>query len=101
MRLDRNGYRPNLFGVEDGFCFLHEEYCGTERHEIFGGANRGNSKKYGLWIPLCPSCHREGENAIHKHSNTKYLYIKEDAQRLFEIEYPDKDFKTIFGRNYL
>ena len=97
MKLDRNGYRASLFNTESGFCYIHRGEVATARHEILHGANRNNSKRYGLWINVCPDCHK----LVHLEDNGKYLYLKEDAQRLFEEEYPDKDFVAIFGRNYL
>jgi hypothetical protein len=39
-------------------CFL----CGcqaTDRHHIFGGANRPKSEKDGLVVMLCRKCHNE------------------------------------------
>lgn len=71
-----------------------------ERHEIFGGSNRSFSKRYGLWINVCPSCHRRNKNSIHLNPD-KHIGLKEEGQTLFEEEYPDKDFASIFGRNYL
>lgn len=97
MKLDRNGYRTSLFNTNEEECYNCG--CGGQlaRHEVLHGANRNNSKRYGLWIYVCPSCHSE----IHKEDNGKYLFLKSTAQRLFNQEYPDKDFVTIFGRNYL
>lgn len=100
IKLDRNGYRPSLFNTEDGFCYVHGGYCETVRHEIIGGAGRQLSKKYGLWINVCPECHNIGINSIHMNP-AKYQYLKIKAQILFEQEYPGKDFKDVFGRYYL
>ena len=97
----KNGYAPSLFNTEDGFCYVHKDYCGTERHEIFPKHNRDNSKRYGLWIAVCPMCHRLGEKNCHNESEGEFRYLREEAQQLFEEEYPDKDFLAIFGKNYL
>ena len=45
-------------------CFL----CGcqaTDRHHIFGGANRPKSEKDGLVVMLCRKCHNELHFGIH------------------------------------
>lgn len=101
MKLDRNGYRPSLFNTEDGFCYIHKADCVTTvRHEIFGGPYRQISKKYGLWINVCPECHNIGSHSIHSNPEN-YTFLKVKAQILFEQEYTDEDFITIFGRNYV
>lgn len=97
MKIDRNGYAPSLFDTESGTCFCCGAVTDTARHEVFGASNRDNSKRYGLWINVCPPCHDE----IHKDSNGRYLFLKVTAQRKFQKAYPGKDFLTIFGRNYL
>ena len=48
---------------------------------------------------MCPGCHRNGKAAIHVVPE-EYEYLKVEAQELFEQEFPDKDFLTIFGKNY-
>ena len=100
MKRDRNGYIPSLFNTIEDECYI----CGCggrmERHEIFGGANRSNSKGYGLWINVCPGCHRTKPDSIHL-SPKKHIRLKEEAQELFEEEYPDKDFLSIFGKKYI
>ena len=97
MKLDRNGYRESLFETETGECYVCHRGCISARHEILHGPRRANSKRYGLWVNLCPHCHDE----VHREDNGKYLYLKKDAQRLFEETFPDKDFLAIFGVNYL
>lgn len=100
MKKDSNGYIESLFTTADGECYICGGEIGTERHEIFGASNRENSKHYGLWINVCPYCHRLAPSSIHL-SPERHVGLKEEAQELFEAEYPDKDFVAIFGRNYL
>lgn len=38
-------------------CFLSGTLEGLERHHIYGGANRRNSAKYGLWVWLRHDLH--------------------------------------------
>ena len=103
---DRNGYNKSLFETEDGVCYMCGYHGDTARHEILHGANRQNSKKYGLWINVCPRCHRE----IHANDNGEYIYLKEAAQALFETtlklqgktkKQAHSEYMAVFGRNYL
>ena len=80
------------------FCFL----CGrraTEVHHIYGGANRGLSEKYGLTVPLCHACHNEPPHGAHHNKETADM-LKAIGQVRFEQEYPNLDFREIFGKNY-
>ena len=92
--MDSNGYNPSLFDTEQDVCYNCTMECQTVRHEVWHGANRQLSKYYGLWINVCPTCHK----LIHREDNGEFFYLKEEAQRLFEKNYPDKDFLKIFGR---
>ena len=46
-------------------CFLSGAYEGLERHHIYGGANRRNSAKYGLWVWLRHDLHNEPPDGVH------------------------------------
>lgn len=78
-------------------CYLcGQKGCLQEHHCINGTANRKKSEEYGLKVWLCPDCHRM------VHSNIPLLVeLKKDAQTFFIAAYPELDFLTIFGRNYL
>lgn len=96
MSIDRNGYlHPNLFGSEDGECYV----CGVmgmcNRHEPLRGPDRQKSKHLGLWFHCCPPCHRR----IHSNRQLELKY-KQEAQRLYQEHYGD-DFLNVFGKNYL
>ena len=70
-----------------------------ERHHIFNGnPNRKLSEKYGLWVYLCPPCHRKvhAEFALREH-------LKQTAQReaMKTYGWSVDDFRRIFGKNYL
>lgn len=63
-RLDSNGYAPSILS-QSPTCLI----CGwyrTARHEVFFGPYRDKSKRLGLWANLCPWCHQNGPNAIHR-----------------------------------
>lgn len=42
-------------------CFICGKTGYTERHHIYGSANRKYSEQYGLTVYLCPECHRTSE----------------------------------------
>ena len=73
--------------------------CGRQKqnlHEVYFGNNRKNSMIYGCVIPLCINCH----NQIHSNHQLD-LYWKQKGQEAFILTYPDKDFLSIFYKNYL
>lgn len=79
--------------------------CGApyhlHKHHIFyGTANRKLSEKYGCWCYLCARHHNMSNQGVH---SNKVLdnKLKQEAQRAFEKAYPNEDFLSIFGRNYL
>lgn len=81
-------------------CFL----CGSggylERHHIFGGPNRKLSEKYGLTVHLCYMHHRDANEGVHSCKQKREI-LHRIGQEAFEREYPEKDFRKIFGINYL
>jgi transposase-like protein len=83
-------------------CFICGHYGFCQRHHCYGGvANRKISEKYGLVIPLCPSCHRELHDgkysAIYKDKVHKAVQRRAMEQYGWTIE----DFIKIIGKNYL
>ena len=106
VTLDRNGYAPSIIPGHDGYRCKLRARNGTadhlDRHEIFGGANREKSKKYGLWVYLCGwSCHR-GNNGVHR-NRALDLAMKREAQRMAMERYgwTADEFRTVFRNNYL
>lgn len=81
-------------------CFIcHREINYLEDHHVFfGTANRKQSEKYGLKVPLCPCCHR-GSKGVH-HNKELDLRIKQMAQIEFEKNYSFEEFMKVFGKNY-
>ncbi len=76
-------------------CFL----CGKPKndiHEIYEGARRIPSMKYGCCIPVCRSCH----NHLHNDYNFALPY-KQLCQKKFNELYGKDKFIEIFKRNYL
>lgn len=81
-------------------CFLCGSVRTLERHHVFGAYNRPKSEKYGLTVLLCHDCHNEPPLGAH-HNKQTMDYLHRVGQQAFEATYPDKDFLSIFGRNYL
>ena len=81
-------------------CYL----CGSrgylERHHIFGGPNRKLSEKYGLTVHLCWMDHQDSREGVH-YNREKMRKLQKIGQQAVEQTYPGKDFRQIFGRNYL
>lgn len=82
-------------------CLICGDAYHLELHHIFyGTANRKLSDKYGLTCYLC-KYHHTGRAGIHfnKEMDDK---IKRFAQQKFEEVYGEsKNFREIFGKNYL
>ena len=85
---------------DEKVCFLSGTLEGLERHHIYGGANRRNSTKYGLWVWLRHDLHNEPPDGVHFNIDNNRL-LQRMGQRAFELRYPDENFTEIFGRNYL
>lgn len=91
---------------KDGTCYLCKLFNGddsrkyTQEHHIFNAANRKLSESYGLKVYLCLSHHTEGPEAVHNNS-LNMLILKKIGQKTFQCAYPDKNFREIFGKNYL
>ncbi len=100
-KLDNNGYSESLINDnESDYRRCHN--CGRtsgkiDRHEVFFGSNRSNSKKYGMWCDLCRSCHTE----VHQGDGSLNQRLKREAQTIFEKNNSRDEFMRIFGKNYL
>lgn len=82
------------------FCIV----CGRPRdhvhHVFFGTCNRNISDKHGFIVPLCWE-HHEGNTGVH---NNQVLdqKLKQYAQRKYEaLGHSRKEFRALFGKNYL
>ena len=81
-------------------CYLCGKYGDMEMHHIFGGANRINTTKYGLVVPLCHACHNEPPYGVH-FNRENMDKLKAEGQRAFESMSSHEEFMRIFGENYL
>ena len=98
--MGKNGYIDSILDTEDGVCYLCGKHTETCRHEIFGGSNRKDSKRLGLWVNLCPDCHNCSPKGVHFNRDVD-LELKKDGQLAFVRAYPFGDFLAIFGKNYI
>lgn len=100
-----NGYKDKPFRVcaETGVPY-------AERHEIFGGANRQKSIRYGLQIDLSPEIHERVTNPRTDEDLALVQRYKEEGQMKFEAlmrgegmtdVQARKTFMFEFGKNYL
>lgn len=86
---------------EKGYCYLCGRIGETERHHIFGAANKIHSEEYGLTVQLCQSCHRTGKESAHLDKETA-LFLHQTGQQAFERRWGSREeFMKIFGKNYL
>lgn len=93
---DRNGYNKSLFDCEDGVCWLCGAVTDTVRHEIYRGKNRSNSKKYGLWLAVCPRCH----SRLHRHDYEEEMHRIGMCKFIADGVGTTDDFVAIFGKEY-
>lgn len=84
----------------DKKCFVCSTTQSLEVHHVMTAANRKLSEQYGLKVWLCHWHHNEPPNGVHFNRDLD-LFLREEAQRQFEMHYPDLSFRQIFGRNYL
>lgn len=82
--MDRNGYNNSIMATVAGVCYLCGRNCATARHEVYyGTGTRALSKRYGLWVNLCPWCH----DYIHAEPESeKAAELKAEAREAFIAE---------------
>ena len=98
--MDRNGYNKSILDTEDGTCYLCQQTGQTVRHEIYmGTGERRLSKKYGLWINLCPACHME----VHAEpQGEKAVKLDKDGHAAFLAQgHSEEEFIRIFRKGYI
>ena len=114
VALDSNGYAPSImpnrkdrFGYPQCYCCMNGH--DLVRHEVLYGQNRAKSKALGLWILVCPDCHRwihGGKQRWPKMEGLDdglRLELKMTAQRMAMMNYSwtKEEFARRFGKNYL
>lgn len=103
----RKMHRESILHRKDGTCYLcialHGDYRlhkDLHRHHIFGGSNRSLSEAYGLAVYLCLEHHEFGPEAVHNNAEVAEI-LHRIGQEAFEKTYPDTEFLSLFGKNYL
>ena len=82
-------------------CYLCGSTVGLEVHHVFFGRGmRAVSDKHGLKLFLCPYHHRDQKHGAHGNREVD-LYLKREAQKVFEKKHGHDRFMEIIGRNYL
>lgn len=92
-RLER--MRFSILTKDLDHCYL----CGNKKddiHEIYEGARRIPSMKWGCCIPVCRNCHR----CLHNDYSFALPY-KKLCQKKFMDVYPNIDFISIFHKSYI
>lgn len=91
-------------------CFICGCYTYTERHHIFGGANRKFSEQDGLVVDLCHKCHNEPPNGVHfNKEQMQWLHIwgqdRWERQKMIKDHVTREEarqaFRKRYGRSYL
>ena len=68
-------------------------------HHVMGGSKpmKKKSEKYGLFVPLCYSCH----GRVHDTASPDYYTLKKIAQADFMMHYSYGRWMDEFGKNYM
>ena len=91
-------YGPSVIPWEDKGCFV----CGRrdlplQRHEIFQGAYRQNSKQYGCWTTVCYLCHAK----LHKDAGLeRKLKVIFQHRAMKTYGWDLGQWREVFGKNY-
>ena len=96
-----------MHNKEDGTCFLcmvlnsdYQTRSNLEEHHVFMGPSKKKSERFGIKVYLCHEHHTGSPEAVHVNYDTCRL-LQRMGQQAFMEKYPDKDFMSIFGKNYL
>lgn len=91
-------YGPSVIPWEDKGCFVCGRYDRPlQRHEIFQGAYRQNSKQYGCWTNVCDLCHTK----LHKDAGLERKLKVIFQHKCMEAKGWDLDqWRAVFGKNY-
>lgn len=92
---DRTCFLCMLLYDDDSYKQVLEEH-----HVFFGRALRKLSEKFGLKVYLCIPHHRMSKEAVHQNAQVSGM-VQAYAQRAFEKKFPEKNFREIFGKNYI
>lgn len=99
----KDSERFSIIQPELDYCYIcRKRGIKVYKHEVFGGANRQNSKDYGMVVGLC-FLHHDRNSPISVHSlpmQGNDLEIKAKAQAIFERKYSHEKFMEVFRKDY-
>lgn len=87
-----------------GFCDICGEHSfELEHHHVFHGIGRRDlSEQYGAVAMLCPCCHREGPDAVHKSGATRLALQMSTQYRVMQEKGWSLDqWRAVFDKSYL
>ena len=99
-KLDRNGYARSIMQDQHDRCYICGKGGDLVRHEIyFGTSYRSRSKELGLWISVCPDCHKK----IHDNWRGLNQELKSMGQEIamYHYNWTPAEFRQRFGKNWL
>ena len=97
----RNQIESKRTTLTGGCCWVCQATENLAPHEIyFGRKNRWLSIIHGMVVDMCLKHHTEKPEGVH-HNAALDAKLKAWGQREFQKIHPDKDFISIFGKNYL
>ena len=89
-----------LLKTERYRCYICGKWTPTEKHHIFGSANRKHSERLGLYVYLCHDCHTGAENCAQYNSDTN-KYLKQEAQVAYEKTHSHEQWMLLIRKNYI
>lgn len=90
-------------------CYMCGRYGPTEKHHVFGGANRAHSEKDKLYVHLCHACHNEPPDGVH-FNKSRRRWLQAIAQEEYEKQKIEQGhtpeearalFMQRYGRSYI
>lgn len=83
-------------------CYITGAKTGLHCHHVFGGPNRNNSEKYGLWVWLRSDWHNMSDYGVHFNKDLRQRLQAQAQEKAMEhYGWSVEDFTKIFGRNYI
>lgn len=91
----------SILPTAKGICFVCKAVYPTQEHHIFQGANRSAADRFGLWVNLCPVCHRRAHE--HPKEFEKKYHLKQIAQlaAMREYKWTTEQFRELFRKSYI
>lgn len=81
-------------------CYITGSRQDIHIHEVFFGANRKNSIKWGCCIPLRSDWHNMSSYGVHFNRELD-LKLKREMQKAFEEKYGHEKFMEVFHKSWL